>query len=140
MLSYLYLFTQLYSCIILLDVLSDFHCGMIFGARQAGFSVSVTAYFLGFSCTTISRVYSEWCKKQKTASEWQFCRWKHLVDERGQQRMTRLVRADRRAIVTQIMTLYKCGELRMHNMSNLEADGLQQQKTTLGSTPVTQEQ
>ncbi len=28
----------------------------------------------------------------------------------------------------------------MHNMLNLEADGLQQQKTTLGSTSVSQEQ
>ena len=30
--------------------------------------------------------------------------------------------------------------LRMHNLSNLEADGLQQQKTTVASTPVSREQ
>jgi len=37
--------------------ISDFELGMVVGARQAGLSISVT-YLLGFSCTTISRVYS----------------------------------------------------------------------------------
>ena len=48
-----------------------------------------------------------------------------------------------KATVTQITTLYNCGEqksLRMHNTLNLEVDGLQQQKTMLGSTSVSKEQ
>ncbi|XP_051561768.1 prothymosin alpha-A-like isoform X1 [Myxocyprinus asiaticus] len=69
--------------------LSDFERGMIVGARRAGLSISVTADLLGFSRTTVSRVYS-------TSSEPQFCGRKRL-DERGQQRMARLVRADRKA-------------------------------------------
>lgn len=58
--------------------------------------------------------------------------------------MDRLVSADRRATVTQITTVYNCGEwknhLRTHNTSDFEADGLQQQKATAGSAPVRQGQ
>ncbi len=49
--------------------LSDLDRGMIVGARRAGLSVSVTADLLGFSHSTFSRFYSEWCQKQKTSSE-----------------------------------------------------------------------
>ena len=54
-------------------VLTDFRRGMIVGASQAGLSISVTVDLLGISRTTVSRVYSEWCKKTKTSNEWQFC-------------------------------------------------------------------
>ncbi len=65
--------------------------------------VKKTADLLGFSHTTISRVYRE---KEKISSERQLCGRKCLVDVRGQRRMGRLVRDDRKATVTQITTRY----------------------------------
>ncbi len=45
-------------------------------------------------------------KKEKISSERQLCEQKCLVDVRGQRRMGRLVRDDRKATVTQIITCY----------------------------------
>jgi len=48
--------------------LSNFEHGMVVGARRADLSISQSAQLLGFSCTTISTVYKEWCEKGKTSS------------------------------------------------------------------------
>ncbi len=77
--------------------------------RRAGLNISKTADLLGFSRTTISRVYRECSEKEKISSERQLCGRKCLVDVRGQRRMARLVRDDRKETVTQITTRYNQG-------------------------------
>ncbi len=77
--------------------------------QTAGLNISKTDDLLRFSRTTISRVYREWSKKEKISGERQLCGRKYLVDVRGQRRMGRLVRDDRKATVTQINTRYNQG-------------------------------
>ena len=59
--------------------LSDFERGMVVCARQAGLSISKTVDLLGFSRTTIFRVYREWSEKEKLSNERQLCGQKCLV-------------------------------------------------------------
>ncbi|XP_072534497.1 uncharacterized protein [Salminus brasiliensis] len=93
--------------------LSDFDRGMIVGARRAGCSVSKTADTLGFSRTTVSRVFREWNQKQKTTTNRRSCGRKPLVDEGGQKRMAKIVQANIRATTKQITDEFNNGTQRV---------------------------
>ena len=60
--------------------LGVFDHSVIAVVRRTDVSLSETADYLRISGTTVSILYSEWCKKKKTACEWLFCRQQHLVD------------------------------------------------------------
>ncbi len=82
---------------------------LVVGARRAGLSISKTADLLGFSAQPSLGFTKNGPKKKKISSEWQLCGRKCFVDVRGQRRMGRLVRDDRKATVTQITTRYNQG-------------------------------
>ncbi len=89
---------------------SDFEHGMVVDARRAVWVFKKNADLLRFSCTTLTslRFIENGPKKRKYPVR-QLCGQKSLVDVRGQRRMGRLVRDDRKATVTQIITRYNQG-------------------------------
>uniref|UniRef100_A0A3Q0QYA9 Transposase Tc1-like domain-containing protein n=1 Tax=Amphilophus citrinellus TaxID=61819 RepID=A0A3Q0QYA9_AMPCI len=86
--------------------LSEFERGAIVGARRAGRSISQTAKLLGCSRTAVSRVYREWCQKQKTSSDRGASGRKRLVDEDGEKRLEKIVEANNQATIEEIQALY----------------------------------
>ena len=70
---------------------------MIIGARQGGLNINqeteISQKLLIWDFQAqLSRVCREWCEKQKTSSEQQFCGQKCSVNERGQRRRTQNVK------------------------------------------------
>ncbi len=115
--------------------ISDFERGMVVGARWAGLSISKTGIFMH---NHLGLTENGPKKRKYPVSGSCVDENALIVDVRGQRRMGRLVRDDRKATVTQITTRYEpryAGyHLWTHNTSNPEADGLQ--KTTPGAAPV----
>ncbi|GFW11161.1 HTH_Tnp_Tc3_2 domain-containing protein [Trichonephila clavipes] len=56
----------------------------------------------GFSCTTISRVYSEYRESCETSNLRQRCGRKKIMQEQGQRRLTRITKHARHATLSQI--------------------------------------
>ncbi|KAJ0058263.1 hypothetical protein NL108_012404 [Boleophthalmus pectinirostris] len=90
--------------------LSEFDRGLVVGARRAGLSVSEAAKLLGYSRTTVSRVFREWSEKRVVSSSRQSCGRKCLVDDRGQRRLDRLIQGDREATVAELTARYNDGQ------------------------------
>ncbi|GFT75835.1 transposable element Tc1 transposase [Trichonephila clavipes] len=77
--------------------LSEFERGVIIGARERGHRISEIAMKFGFSCMTTSRIYREYRESGKTSNLRHRCGRKKIMQERDQQRLTRIIKRDRRA-------------------------------------------
>ncbi|GBN00226.1 hypothetical protein AVEN_38742-1 [Araneus ventricosus] len=82
--------------------LSDVQKGMIIGFRAKGGSISETANFVNCSCAAMVKVYRAWqydtIKNQRRGT----CGAPRATDGRGERRLRRCVRANRRATVEQL--------------------------------------
>ena len=88
--------------------LSNFDDGMIVGARHGGSNISVTAALLKFSHSAVHR---ERCGKQKHSGSGSFM-GRNLVNEKVQQRMSRLLQTNRKATHSQITAVYNINVLK----------------------------
>ena len=113
--------------------LSDFERSVIICVRRATSSISEMVSLLGFSRRTVSRVYREWCDKQKTSSQQQSCGRKQLVDERSKENGKN--HASEQANNGAIQQ--RCAERHLEPLNSvLFMDGLLQQTSTPGSIPI----
>ncbi|GBM19148.1 hypothetical protein AVEN_79870-1 [Araneus ventricosus] len=89
--------------------LSEFERGVIVGAREMGHSIPEVAMKFVFSRTIISRVYREYRESGKTSNlRHRWCR-KKIMQERDQRRLTRIIKLDRHATLTQIAAGFNAG-------------------------------
>ncbi|GBM30393.1 hypothetical protein AVEN_82427-1 [Araneus ventricosus] len=89
--------------------LSEFERGGIVGAREMGHSISEVAMKFGFPRTVISRVYREYRESGKTSNLRHRCGRKKIMQERGQRRLTRIIKRVRRATLPQIAADFIAG-------------------------------
>ncbi|GFY36739.1 uncharacterized protein TNCV_2567011 [Trichonephila clavipes] len=61
--------------------LNEFERGVTVGAREMGHGISEVAIKVGFSRTTISRVYHEYRESSKTSNLRHRCGWKMIMQE-----------------------------------------------------------
>ncbi|GBM02180.1 hypothetical protein AVEN_190600-1 [Araneus ventricosus] len=82
--------------------LSDVQKGMIIGFRAKGGSISETANFVNYSRAAVVKVNRAWqygtIQNQRRAT----CGTPRAIDDRGERRLRRCVRANRRATVEQL--------------------------------------
>ncbi|GFV38073.1 uncharacterized protein TNCV_1410501 [Trichonephila clavipes] len=84
--------------------LSDVQKGMIIGFRAKGGSISETAEFVNCSRATVVKVYRAWQNGTVQNQRRGKCGAPRAIDDRGERRLRRCVRADRRATVEQLTT------------------------------------
>ncbi|GBM96409.1 hypothetical protein AVEN_24715-1 [Araneus ventricosus] len=94
--------------------LSDVQKGMIIGFRAKGGSISETAKFVNCSRAAVVKVYRAWqygtIQNQRRGT----CGAPRAIDDRGERRLRRCVRANRRATVEQMTAHMNQGLARVH--------------------------
>ncbi|CAN9501504.1 unnamed protein product [Ophioblennius macclurei] len=82
--------------------LSDFEKGQIVMARRLGQSISQTAALVGCSRCAVVNVYQKWSREGEPVNRRQGHGRPKLIDARGERKLARVVRSNRKATVAEI--------------------------------------
>ncbi|ROL45968.1 hypothetical protein DPX16_4782 [Anabarilius grahami] len=106
--------------------LSEFDKDQIAMARRLGQSISKTAALVGCSRSAVVSIYQKWFKEGTVVNRRQGHGLLRLIDARGERRLARVVRSNRRATVAQTAQEVNAGSDRkvseytvLHNLSNM---------------------
>ncbi|GFV38072.1 probable RNA-directed DNA polymerase from transposon X-element [Trichonephila clavipes] len=100
--------------------LSDVQKGMIIGFRAKGGSISETAEFVNRSRATVVKVYRAWQNGTVQNQRRGKCGAPRAIDDRGERRLRRCVRADRRATVEQLTTKMNQGATKSVSQTTIQ--------------------
>ncbi|GFV63379.1 transposable element Tcb1 transposase [Trichonephila clavipes] len=100
--------------------LSDVQKGMIIGFRAKGGSISETAEFVNCSRATVVKVYRAWQNGTVQNQRRGKCGAPRAIDDRGERRLRRCVRADRRATVEQLTTKMNQGATKSVSQTTIQ--------------------
>ncbi len=89
--------------------LSDVEKGMIIAFRAKGGSISETASFVNCSRAAVVKVYCAWQNKTIQNQRRGKCGAPRAIDDRGQRRLRRCLRTNRRTTLEQLTTLMNQG-------------------------------
>ncbi|KFM73508.1 Transposable element Tcb1 transposase, partial [Stegodyphus mimosarum] len=93
---------------------------MIIGFRAKGGSISETAEFVNCSRAAVVKVYRAWQKGTVQNQRRGKCGAPRAIDDRGERRLRRCVRADRRATVEQLTTKMNQGATKSVSQSTIQ--------------------
>ncbi|GFS54191.1 transposable element Tcb1 transposase [Trichonephila clavipes] len=100
--------------------LSDVQNGMIIDFRAKGGSISETAEFVNCLRATMVKVYRAWQNGTVQNQRRGKCGAPRAIDDRGERRLRRCVRADRRATVEQLTTKMNQGATKSVSQTTLQ--------------------
>ncbi|GFU75777.1 transposable element Tcb1 transposase [Trichonephila clavipes] len=99
---------------------SDVQKGMVIGFRAKGGSISETAEFVNCSRATVVKVYRAWQNGTVQNQRRGKCGAPRAIDDRGERRLRRCVRADRRATVEQRTTKMNQGATKSVSQTTIQ--------------------
>ncbi|GFV70961.1 transposable element Tcb1 transposase [Trichonephila clavipes] len=94
--------------------------GMIIGFRAKGGSISETAEFVNCSHAAVVKVYRAWQNGTVQSQGRGKCGAPRAIDDRGERRLRRCVRADRRATVEQLTTKMNQGATKSVSQTTIQ--------------------
>ncbi|GFU68105.1 transposable element Tc3 transposase [Trichonephila clavipes] len=100
--------------------LSDVQKGIIIGFRAKGRSISETAEFVNCSRAAVVKVYRAWQNGTVQNQRRGKCGAPRAIDDRGERRLRRCVRADRRATVEQLTTKMNQGATKSVSQTTIQ--------------------